>query len=109
MFCKNCGQEIQDDSVFCQKCGCKVSENGRYTSSNTRDTLLLIAKIFMIIATVSAAVFIIPLAWMLPMTLSLHRKIENNEPISVSFKVCTLLFVSLVAGVLLLCADDDNR
>ena len=27
MFCKYCGAEIADDSIFCQKCGQKVSED----------------------------------------------------------------------------------
>lgn len=26
MYCKNCGQEIPDDSTFCSKCGAKVQE-----------------------------------------------------------------------------------
>ena len=109
MFCNNCGKEIIEDSTFCPNCGNKIGEVKKEKSSSTRDTLLLVAKIFMIIATATSAIFIIPLAWMLPMTLSLHRKMENKEPISVTFKVCTLLFVSLVAGILLLCTDDANN
>jgi hypothetical protein len=26
MFCKNCGKEIQDDSLFCPECGAKIGE-----------------------------------------------------------------------------------
>lgn len=28
MFCKNCGSKIDDDSVFCCKCGTRVTEQG---------------------------------------------------------------------------------
>ncbi|MBR2441835.1 MAG: hypothetical protein IKB20_02055 [Clostridia bacterium] len=60
----------------------------------------------MIIATVVLGLYIIPLAWCLPMTISYCKKIKENRPISTSFKVCTLLFVNLIAGILMLCDKD---
>ncbi len=50
---------------------------------------------------------LIPLAWCIPMTISVHRKLRDKQPISVAFKVCTLLFVNLVSGILLLCMKDE--
>ena len=39
---------------------------------------------------------LIPLAWTIPMSIHLKKKLNANEPIGVGFKVCTLLFVNLV-------------
>ena len=67
------------------------------------------AKALMIVGTIvtSLCCYIIPLAWCLPMTLSYCKKIKNGEPISTKFKVCSLIFVSTVAGILMLCDHDD--
>lgn len=49
----------------------------------------------------------IPLAWTLPMTITVNNRAKNHEPIGVALKVCTLIFVNTIAGILLLCANDD--
>lgn len=54
-----------------------------------------------------AILCIITLAWCVPMTKSLMRKIRTREPISTGFKVCTLIFVNVVAGILLLCHHEE--
>ena len=64
------------------------------------------AKIFMIISTVVLGFYLIPLAWCIPMTISYFKKVQNNEPVSTGFKVCSLLFVNTVAGILMLCDKD---
>ena len=33
MFCKNCGQEIDNDSVFCTSCGYKLEENQEFVTT----------------------------------------------------------------------------
>ena len=67
------------------------------------------AKVFMIIGTVAMGVagYLIPLAWCIPMTVSYFKKVKTGQPISTGFKVCSLLFVSLVGGILMLC-DNEN-
>ena len=63
-----------------------------------------VIKVFMILGcVVGACAYLIPLAWCIPMTVIYFRKLKNNEPISTGFKVCSLLFVSLVGGILMLC------
>ena len=125
MYCKNCGNQVDDKAVICTKCGCLTDlgekmnfnqQNPTHKSTqksentaNTNNTLGLIAKILMIISTVACGFYIIPLAWMLPMTINLSNKLKNNEPISVGFKICILLFVNTIAGVLLLCMKDENN
>ena len=67
------------------------------------------AKVFMIIGTVvmGLTLWLIPLAWCIPMTVSYFKKIANGEPISTGFKVCTLLFVNVVSGILMLCDKEQ--
>ena len=69
------------------------------------------AKVLMIIGTVVMAIYTlgIALAWCLPMTIAYSNSIKEGRPVSTGFKVCTLLFVSLVAGILMLCENSNNN
>ena len=49
---------------------------------------------------------LIPLCWCIPMTVSVYKAYKGKKDLSTGFKVCTLLFVSLVGGILLLCDND---
>lgn len=40
------------------------------------------------------------------MTVSLCRRLKNNQTIGTGFKICILLLVNLIAGILLLCMDE---
>ncbi len=42
------------------------------------------------------------------MTIAVSNKLKNKEPISVTLKVCTLIFVNTVSGILLLCMNDES-
>jgi len=61
------------------------------------------AFVFMIIATVCVGWCLIPLIWCIPMCVHYYRE---HDTCSTSFKVCTLIFVSLIGGILMLC---DNK
>ena len=111
MFCTKCGESINDDAVICPKCGCATGYSGNYNpyaQRNTNPKLKKVAKAFMIVGTVFSGLYLLPLIWCLPMTLSYSEKIKNGERVSTGFKVCCLLFVNMVAGILMLC-DNDNR
>ena len=106
-YCTKCGNELMDEAVICPKCGCatgyqSISNNVQASSSGLKTA----AKILMIIGTVIMGLYIIPLAWCLPMTISYCNKIKRGEKISTGFKICSLLFVSLVGGILMLCDQD---
>ena len=130
--CKYCDAKIKDSAKFCDNCGgrfldesdlkqeeekqeqeVKIQEtaqqNTNTNSNSMNETFGLLAKIFMILDCVFLGFYIIPLCWTIPMTVALFRKIENKEPISTAFKVCTLLFVSLFAGVFLFCMSDEQN
>lgn len=103
---------MNDDAVICVNCGCAVDTaavNAAVPAAKTdRSGLDLAIKIFMIIGCVfEAFYFLIPLCWCIPMTLYLFNKRKSGEPVGVGFKVCVLLFVNLIAGILLLCRNED--
>ena len=96
---------MHDDAVVCTSCGCPVKQVSSPVKSKD-NTLAVVAKVFMIISCVALGWMLIPLAWCIPMTVNYSNKIKNHEPISTGFKVCTLIFVSIVAGILMLIMDD---
>lgn len=134
-YCQYCGEEIHEEAVICIHCG-RAIENKPARAKNDSDTLLTVAKVFMIISCIAgpalgllygtifmiaaigeAAMLIpailvlvfccVPLAWALPMTLTVSRKIKEREPIGTALKICTLLFVNTISGILLLCHNDE--
>lgn len=52
----------------------------------------------------------LPLAWVLPMTVHYFKKVKADEPTTLSFKICTLIFAHFLVGIFMLCfephADD---
>jgi len=109
MYCKKCGAEIMQEAVICPKCGC-YTENKSVTELKTEEAIVsglkTAAKIFMIISCIVMGFWLIPLTWTIPMTTSYCNKIKNGQPVSVGFKICTLLFVNVIAGILMLCDKD---
>ncbi len=117
-YCSKCGQQLEDNAVYCIGCGRLVSDPNQpfqpyQTPSNQQpykqSTFSTAAYVFMIIGTVLNALFSfgISLAWCLPMTISYSKKIHNGIKVETGFKVCALLFVSLLGGILMLC-DNNN-
>ena len=103
-YCEKCGAEMHDEAVICVKCGCEVKN--RKVNQNSNEGLDIAIKIFMILSCVAWAFFIIPLAWIIPMTVVASNKMKNNEPIGTGFKICTLIFVNTIAGILLLVRNE---
>ena len=113
MICGNCGMHLPENSNFCTNCGCSFAANyyqQGYTYAQPKEPapILYVAKVFMIIGIIIEALFLPSLFWTIPMLKSYNRKLEIGEPVSTGFKVCTLLFVSTIAGILMLCDHSDN-
>ncbi|MBR2312098.1 MAG: hypothetical protein IKA46_02270 [Clostridia bacterium] len=53
-------------------------------------------------------IFLAPLAWMLPMLVVYCKKLKCRAPIGTGFKICTLIFFNIIAGVLLLCDNAEG-
>lgn len=84
-------------------------ENNPQTSVNSSDdTLRLIAFILNLLTTVSVGWTIVPLAWMIPMTVvswGIYKRTKKN---TTAFGVCTLIFVNVVSGILLLVSTKED-
>ena len=105
-YCSHCGKELLDEAVICPSCGCKAAQNSNLSDENKKIMVLLI-KIFMLLGCIVVGLtgMLLPFAWTIPMTIYLWNKLDKNEPVGMAFKICTLIFCSLVAGILLLCVD----
>ena len=131
-YCSKCGNELFDEAVICPSCGCPVEgasqPNSSTQSPETKKTLRTVAKVFMLISLISSALALIAgiiclwfdrglavrgissgisLAWIIPMTVYYWKSVKENRPVSVGFKVCTLLFVNLVSGICMLVDKDE--
>ena len=106
-YCTQCGNELVDEAVICPACGCKVpsASSSGIIEEDDRKVFYTVIKAFMVICTVLSGFLLLPLLWTIPLTAHVCRKLKNNQPIGIGVKVCTLLFVSRVAGIMLLCME----
>lgn len=56
----------------------------------------------------SGIICVIPLAWAIPMTLKMNRVRKGEETAGIAFCICTLLFLNLISGILLLVDQSKN-
>lgn len=83
------------------------NENFSTPEVKKESTIRIVAKVFMLISCIGVGWTLIPLIWMIPMTLKVWHAHDKGESLSVGFKICVLLFVNTVAGILLLVEDAD--
>lgn len=79
-----------------------------YPMTDTDRNLRLVAFIFCILSLVGSCWLIVPLAWMIPMSVISWGIYKGTKANTVAFGVCALIFCSLVAGILLLCSNKDR-
>ncbi len=79
-----------------------------YPMSDFDRTLRMVAFILNMVSLAVSAVLIIPLAWMIPMCITSWRIYKGTRPNTTAFGVCTLIFVSLFGGILLLISKKDR-
>lgn len=107
-YCQSCGAEIHENAVICIKCGCNIPQGKKSEENGGNDGLAVASKIFLILGCIAQGWLLIPLAWCLPITISICGKMKRNEPVGTGSKVCALLFVNLIAGILLLCRSNPE-
>ena len=105
-YCSHCGKEIMDAAVICVHCGCPVN-NSPVAVTNRSHGMETAVKVFMVLSSISICWLIIPLAWCIPMTISVFRKYRDGQPVSTGFKICVLLFVGIIPGILMLCMSEQ--
>lgn len=129
-YCQHCGNACADGAEFCPCCGKSLgagnaggnaqqpneihvsftaSQAQTRTLSDTDKTLRFIAFIFNCLSLAGFCWLIIPLAWMIPMTVISWGIYKGTRPNTVAFGVCTLIFLNLVGGILLLCSTKDDQ
>ncbi len=106
-FCSHCGKEVNPDAVVCVHCGCSLKPNGGSANSGLSDGMKTAIKIFMILGVISQAFLLIPLIWCIPMYMKVNKYLNGEEELSTGYKVCVLIFVNLIAGILLLMDGND--
>lgn len=102
-YCTNCGAQMPEEAVVCIHCG------NRDDKPADASALSIVAKVFLIIGCVVSGFYLLPLCWTIPMTVHYCRCIKERKPLGVGFKVCSLLFVSTVAGILMLCDTKTTK
>ena len=114
-----CNQQPQSEPA-CQNSNSQPQANASWQPTNAvyvdakpvvsdKDrTLRLIAFIFNLISTIAVCWAVLPLAWMIPMTVVSWGIYKGTRKNTVAFGVCTLIFLSLVGGILLLCSQKDD-
>ncbi len=70
------------------------------------ETINRIIQVVRMCCIIGSVFCLIPLAWILPMRKKIVNAINNGTTLTTGFKVCTLLFVNLVVGILLFCASE---
>ncbi len=99
-YCANCGNAVEDNATYCSKCGAPCG------SVKKPSTIKAVAEVFMILGCISSGWALIPLCWTIPMTVKYFRSVKEGRDVSTGFKVCSLIFVNLIAGILMLVGDD---
>ena len=51
----------------------------------------------------------IALAWCIPMTVVIRKRLRTGVAVGTALSVCTLLFVNTIAGILLFCLAEENK
>ena len=127
-FCHHCGKEVENGNKFCPYCGAlqdRYSEDDRYEEAevvdepkpagkktiineSTKRDLDTVVKILMIIITVLTGFAIIPLLWTVPMTITACDRIKKKEPYGLVLSICTLLFMAIAPGIIMIIRDADT-
>ena len=70
------------------------------------DTMETLVKVFLILGCISIGWALIPLAWCIPITLKIFNAFRDRTPIGIGLKICALILVSPIAGIILLIMDE---
>lgn len=134
MFCPQCGKENADGAQFCVQCGNALkqadtapaqpqqqtasapvqpqpvpAQAATYPMTKQDETLRLINFILCILSCIAICWAVIPLAWTIPMTVHSWGIYKGTKPNTTAFGVCTLIFVNIIGGILLLISNKDDK
>ncbi len=99
--CLNCGETYENiNSWFCPKCKKALKTKGYWS------WYVAGAGVFMIISCIIFGILLVPLIWLIPMTIKIFKRRTSIEKLSMFFKIGVLLLGNFLAGVLLICDDE---
>ena len=110
------GQHYQQESTYQQPYAAQPRPQAQptyaaattYPMTSQDETLRLINFILCILSCVTFGWAIFPLAWMIPMTVHSYGIYKGTKPNTTAFGVCTLIFVNVIGGILLLVSNKDD-
>ena len=112
MYCRQCGRELPEGANACPNCGTFVNEKPKAQQTSPEDNksvLRIVAKILMILDTIAFGFMILPLAWMIPMTVHYFSETKKGGDVSIAFKICCLLFGFFLPGILMLVEEGISK
>lgn len=99
--CLCCGTTYENIKTnFCPKCKKALRTKGYWSG------YVAGAGVFMIISCVVFGLLLIPLLWLIPMTVKIFKRRTEVRKLSTFFKISVLLLGNFLAGVLLICDDE---
>ena len=126
-FCTHCGAQILKAAVICPACGCPTAEIPKQADEAQEklvkkpSALMIVAFVLMILRTIFSVFYsslipysgwitiILILAYSIPMIVVAGIKMSKREIPSIGLGVCTLLFVSIIAGILMLVSRSVDK
>lgn len=84
----------------------QLNFNGVDVEQLTDTELAQFTEILRIIMTAFGICALVPLCWAIPMTIKILKAMKNGTVLKTGFKICTLIFVNLIVGIVLLCSND---
>ena len=109
--CPSCNAEMPSKFPVCTNCGYSFNSETKLFEFNKSDNdpspLQIIALVLMILASIVLAFsfFFIPLLWCIPMTIYYANNIRKQKSTHIAFKICTILFLGIIPGVIMLFDD----
>ena len=85
------------------------AQTATYPMTKQDETLRLINFILCILSCIAICWAVIPLAWTIPMTVHSWGIYKGTKPNTTAFGVCTLIFVNIIGGILLLISNKDDK
>ncbi len=129
MYCQKCGNEISENEMYCKMCGTRVIKDTeettiyegndpnnmyggtsfyRVSSKSESNGLKIAAKVFLILgAVVTLYTIWFSFIWSIPMIIIYFNKVKKGEKIGIGFKIASMLLVSMIGGILMLCDKEE--
>lgn len=101
MFCRNCGNEIEDEAVVCSKCGYKIRKQ------EGRSGRVVAAQVFIILSAI-LGIFLLFIPTIVGAIAYNKLKYAKSRSEITGVAICTLLLCNSLAGMIMLTMIDED-